>query len=68
MIPNLLPPVLQPFAKAIYPFLVTLLTIGVNAAFGDPLDVDALKAAVLGIALAAVTFLVPNGQIDADQR
>jgi len=60
MIPNVLPAPLDQYAKAIYPFVLSALTVGVNHLFGDPLDLDALRVAALGVITATLTFLVPN--------
>lgn len=60
MIPNVLPAPFDQYAKAIYPFVLSAATVGINYVFGDPLDLDALRVAVLGVITATLTFLVPN--------
>lgn len=61
-IPNVLPPRLRPYAKAIYPFVAAIATALVNHAFGDPLDVSSLKVAVGGLVLAVLSFGVSNDE------
>lgn len=62
--PNLLPAPFDQYAKAIYPFVLTLVTVLINAGFGNPLEVDALRLAAIGVATATLSFLVPNAAQD----
>ena len=47
-------------AKALVPVVGSALVLVVNHAFGDPLDVDALRALAAGAVTSVVVFLVPN--------
>lgn len=58
--PNILPRPFDQYAKAIYPFVATVLTVLINAGFGNPLDIEALRLAAIGVALATLSFVVPN--------
>lgn len=47
-------------AKALVPVIGSALVIPVNHLFGDPLDVDALRALAAGAVTSVVVYLVPN--------
>lgn len=47
-------------AKALVPVVGSALVLLVNHVFGDPLDVDALRALAAGAVTSVVVFLVPN--------
>lgn len=59
-IPNVLPKRLRPYAKALYPAVASAATIGVNYAFGNPLDIDGLRAAAGAVVLTLLSFGVSN--------
>ncbi len=46
--------------KAVAPTLVALGVIGINAAFGSPVDVDAVRTLVVGAFTSLVVYFVPN--------
>lgn len=46
--------------KAASPFLLSLLYVGVDAAFGDPVDVSNAHALVAGLIGSVVVYFVPN--------
>lgn len=52
--------VLGPFAKAIVPAALSLVTAGVNCAFTGTVNTNSLIIAGCGLALAVVTYFVPN--------
>jgi hypothetical protein len=56
----LLPTPLQPFAKAVWPTIATVVGVGVQWVSTGALDGDALKLAASGAVLALLSFSVPN--------
>lgn len=61
LLTSLLPPAAQPYAKAIYPFLFTLVITAATALITGVHDPATVHAAVLGLALTGLSFLIPNG-------
>ena len=59
-VPNLPDHGVLHLAKALVPIAGSALVILVNHLFGDPLDVDALRALAAGAVTSIVVFLVPN--------
>lgn len=55
-------------AKALVPVIGSALVIPVNHLFGDPLDVDALRALAAGAVTSIVVYLVPNLRTDGPQE
>lgn len=56
----LLPAKAQPFAKALYPAIAAIVAVFVSAVSTGALNTSELKAGVGGLAMAALTFLIPN--------
>lgn len=46
--------------KAVAPFLLSLGYVGLDAAFGDPVDKADVKWLIAGAVTAAVVYFVPN--------
>lgn len=59
-VPNLPDRGVLRLAKALVPVVGSALVLVVNHAFGDPLDVDALRALAAGAVTSVLVFLVPN--------
>lgn len=59
-VPNLPGGGIGSVAKALAPVVGSALVLVVNHAFGDPLDVDALRALAAGAVTSIVVYLVPN--------
>ncbi len=55
-------------AKALVPVAGSALVLLVNHLFGDPLDVDALRALAAGAVTSIVVYLVPNLRTDGPQE
>lgn len=51
---------LKPYAKAIAPFVLTVVTVLVNWVFTGALDATELHLAIIGAVTSLVTYLVPN--------
>lgn len=60
-IPNILPPKLVPYAKALYPFIATLITIAITWAVSGTFDQVELTQTAIGLGTTLLSFLVPNG-------
>lgn len=60
LLTGLLPARLQPYAKAVYPTIVTAAAVGVQWVNSGALDVDELKTAAVGAFAALLTLGVPN--------
>ena len=61
MLTNLLPAGLRPYAKAVYPFIATIIAVVVTAIITkQPLDVETLKVAIMGLVATLLAFLAPN--------
>lgn len=54
------PPKLQPFAKAVVPFVIALVAVGLAMLGEGGWDAAATNAAVVGILSAVLVYLVPN--------
>jgi hypothetical protein len=61
LLTTLLPLPAQPYAKAAYPFLLTILTTVATALITGINDAATLHVAVEGLALTALSWLIPNG-------
>lgn len=59
--PGLLPERVQPYAKAVYPFVSSLVVSGVLWVTTGTYDDTNLTLNLTGIGMAFLTFLVPNG-------
>jgi hypothetical protein len=57
---SLLPAVLQPYAKALFPAVATVTAVGAHWAATGELNETELKAAAQGAALSLLAFLFPN--------
>lgn len=58
---RLLPLKLQPYAKAVYPFVTTILAVVVTAIITkEPIDAPTLSVAITGLVSTLLTFLAPN--------
>lgn len=57
----MLPESLQPYAKAVYPFVLSLIAVGVQWAVTGSYDRAELATQLTGLLAALVTLLVPNG-------
>ena len=55
-----LPSRLQPYAKAIVPAVLVLLSVLVQAFINGEYDPTAVDAAIRGVGVAFLTFLIPN--------
>lgn len=49
-------------AKAVAPLLLSAALLLVDAAFGKPLDLDALHTLAAGVLTGVVVYFVPNAQ------
>lgn len=59
---NVLPARLRPFAKAIYPFVASVVAVAVQWACTGSYDHAELATSLTGLAGAALTFFVPNAK------
>lgn len=57
---GLLPVAVQPFAKAIVPAVLVLVSVGVQALVTGQWDPTAIDAGVHGLAMAILVFVFPN--------
>jgi hypothetical protein len=57
---GLLPARLQPYAKAVYPAVATLVGVGVSWVSTGQLNTTEIRTAIVGAGLALVTLGVPN--------
>lgn len=60
IVPNLVGGRVLGALKALVPTGLALLTIAINAAFGDPLDLSNVRTLVVGGVLSVVVYLLPN--------
>ncbi len=67
-VPNLPDRGVLHLAKALVPLAGSALVILANHLFGDPLDVDALRALAAGAVTSVVVYLVPNLRTDGPQE
>ncbi len=58
--PNLLPPALRPYAKAVYPFVATLVGVVVQWIITGEFNELELVTAITGIVTTSLAFLVGN--------
>lgn len=66
---NLLPVALRPYAKAVYPFILTLVATALTWAFTGEFNQQEIRTAVTGLVMTLLTFGVPNvppGEVDHD--
>lgn len=49
-------------AKAVAPLLLSAALIGVDALFGQPLDLDTLHTLAAGVLTGIVVYFVPNAK------
>lgn len=58
---NALPVRLRPYAKAVYPFVATIIAVIITAIVTkQPADVETLKVAVTGLVATLLAFSAPN--------
>ena len=60
LLTGLLPTSLQPYAKAIYPAVATLVAVGVQFVSDGTLDTTAVATAISGAFASIITLLIPN--------
>lgn len=63
---NLLPAGLQPYAKALWPAVGTIVAVGAQYASTGEIDTAAVATAVTGGFAALVTLLIPNKPVEPD--
>lgn len=62
----MLPKSLQPYAKAIAPFTLTLVAIAIQWAVTGEYDRAELTTTLTGLSAALLTYLVPNRSVTVD--